>query len=269
MERAKYRGGGGMVFWQIDGDCNPEPIVQAAETAGLQERPFLRTPLNALKASLEALSEKGVMVRPLAKKDGYSQVRETVGDEENDYDSLATIKVVDEALELVHGDCDLEAVRTEYGKRLGHYSREAVAGYLGRVVLALGGTALRPGGAIYWIPETALDRFRICGEGVEAAGANKVYLLTLEHDAELVRSVGDAIVAEVTAAADQIDREIDSKELGDRAVKNRIETAKALAGKVRDYENALQITLQPLVDRLLQIETACAILNVQASNVDD
>ncbi len=269
MEKSKYRGMGGLVYWHIDGDCTIEPIAAAAEQAGLKERPFARTSLNALKATLEFLSPKDVLVRPLSGKDGYAQVRETVGEDENTYDGLATIKVVDDALELVHGDCDLGAVRYEFAKRLASFSKESVAGYLGRVVQALGGTALRPNGAIYWIPETALDRFRTCGEGVEAAGQNKVYLLTLEHDAELVRSVGDAIVAEVSAAADQIDREIDSQELGDRAIKHRKEVAKQLAEKVRAYESALQITLQPLVDRLSQIETACAILNIQESNVDD
>jgi hypothetical protein len=134
------------------------------------------------------------------------------------------------------------------------------------VVDAFGGTRLRPSGAVYWIPGPKLDDWARVGRAVEAAadgGASAVYLLRHRLDAEAVRAVRDAVVAEVQGEAERIRTEVTGGQLGGRALETRQGQAADLRAKVLLYEDLLNVGLAGLhqaVDAADQAAATAALL---------
>jgi hypothetical protein len=134
------------------------------------------------------------------------------------------------------------------------------------VVDALGGTRLRPSGAVYWVPGTKLDDWARVGRAVEAAadgGASAVYLLRHRLDADAVRAVRDAVVTEVQAEAERIQAEVAAGHLGGRALETRQGQAADLRAKVLLYEDLLNVGLAGLhraVDAADQAAATAALL---------
>ncbi len=160
----------------------------------------------------------------------------------------------------------LEAFRRQQG--LLHAGQ--VSACLVAVVEGLGGTRLRPSGALYWLPGHRLDEWLRVSHATEAAakqGKSAVYLLRHRLDAEAVRAVRDAVVAEVEAEARRIHEEVLTGELGERALQARQHQAAELRPKVALYEHLLSVGLGMLhgaVDRADQA-AASALLLASAS----
>ena len=118
-----------------------------------------------------------------------------------------------------------------------------------KIVEFLGGTRLRPTGAVYWIPGPKLDEWALAARAVEAAADGKpsaVYLLRHRLDGDAVRAVRDAVVAEVHAAAVRIAEEVAAGDLGGRALETRKQHARELRDKVLLYEDLLSVGLAEL-----------------------
>jgi hypothetical protein len=82
-------------------------------------------------------------------------------------------------------------------------------------------------------------------------------------DADAVRAVRDAVVAEVQAEASRIHDEVLSGELGGRALDTRRSRARELQEKISLYEHLLDVGLEGLhaaVDRADQAAAAAVLL---------
>jgi hypothetical protein len=77
-------------------------------------------------------------------------------------------------------------------------------------------------------------------------------------DADAMRAIRDAIVAEVTAEAARINKEVAHDELGDRALETRRTQAQELREKVLMYEELLSSPLPHLHHALGEAEEAAA-----------
>jgi hypothetical protein len=134
------------------------------------------------------------------------------------------------------------------------------------VVEALGGTRLRPGGAVYWVPGPRLDEWAAAGHAAERAAEGRpsaVYVLRHRLDADAVRAVRDAVVGEVQTEAHRICEEVAAGELGGRALETRKRQAAELRLKVLLYEDLLSVGLAGLhqaVDRADQAAATAALL---------
>jgi hypothetical protein len=135
-----------------------------------------------------------------------------------------------------------------------------------RVVESLGGTRLRPTGAVYWVPGPKLDEWALVARAVESAADGRpsaVYLLRHRLDADAVRAVRDAVVAEVSGEATRIRDEVGTGELGGRALETRKAQAAELRDKVLLYEDLLSVGLDELhrvVDAADQAAATAALL---------
>ena len=86
-------------------------------------------------------------------------------------------------------------------------------------------------------------------EAVEAASEGKpsaVYLLRHRLDADAVRAIRDAVVAEVQSATSRIADDIAAGELGSLALETRKQQAHDLREKVLLYEDLLNVGLAEL-----------------------
>jgi hypothetical protein len=244
---------GAVTFWTIGGHTSREMLRVGLEAAGFGKfTPEPRPAPAALKDALQhQLGGPRVLIRPLDTKDGFCVVEERRGKDANDYQHSLTAKINAETLQITFTPFDdrAQAVTHGFNLQLGMLMPAQVSNALVTILDSLGGTRLRPTGAIYWLPEHRLDEWQRVAGAVERAAAGRpsaVYLLRNQMDADAVRAVRDAIVAEVQQEAERIQREVASAELGERALENRRTQAGELRKKIALYEELLGVGLHGL-----------------------
>jgi hypothetical protein len=262
--------GGGVVFWSLAEWSDRFRLRSGLELLGLEAfMPDPRQPPAALREALEdVFGEPRVLVRPLASKDGFAVVREERGLSGNRYNTELTARVIGDPASLTFDPWDsrAQAVELAYQTQLGRVSASQLSFSLVKVVEYLGGTRLRPSGAVYWIPGPKLEEWSDVAQAVEQAADTKksaVYLLRHRLDADAVRAVRDALVAEVRDEAGRIKDEVLSGDLGGRALVTRKNQVVELRSKVLLYEELLNVGLKGLhkaIDEADQAAVTAAIL---------
>ena len=114
---------------------------------------------------------------------------------------------------------------------------------------------------MYWVPGPKLDEWARAAAAVEQAADGRpsaVYVLRHRLDADAVRAVRDAVVAEVQAEATRIRAEVESGELGGRALETRRRQVVELRHKVNLYEDILSVALTGLHDAVDEADQAAA-----------
>lgn len=270
--------GGAVAFWSLAESSDRDTLAAGFAALGLEgfvpeERPAPAVLRDALE---ESLGGPRVLVRPLAARDGFAVVREDRGTAANAYatELVARVNPGDPpALTFDPADDRADRVTTAFRKHAGRVPAAQLSAALVKVVEALGGTRLRPTGAVYWVPGHKLDDWAAVGRAVEAAADGRpsaVYLLRHRLDADAVRAVRDAVVAEVSADASRIRDEVQTGELGGKALETRKAQAAALRDKVLLYEDLLSVGLAGLhaaVDAADQAAAAAALLLSAAAAV--
>jgi hypothetical protein len=270
--------GGAVVFWSLSEWTRRDRLQDGFEAAGLAAFvPEPRLPAAALRDALEeVLGGPRMLVRPLQSRDGFTVVREDRGEHGNSY-TQELVARIDDAAGITFACADERAtrVRDAYERQRGLLRAARVSGALVRVLEALGGTRLRPGGSVYWLPPHRLDDWQRAARAVEAAGAgrpNAVYVLRHRMDADAVRAVRDAVVAEVQAEATRIHDEVMTGELGGRGLQTRRARAEELRQKINLYEELLDVGLGALhvaVDQAEQAAAAAVLLASAQAHGDD
>jgi hypothetical protein len=264
--------GGAVVFWSLAEWTDRERLHAGLEPLALGHFvPEPRAATACLKDALdEVLGGPRTLIRPLARRDGFAVVQEQRGEQGNVYCQELLARVVEgngaPCPEFIPGDDRAVKVLESYRRQLGLLHTTQVSAALVKLVESLGGTRLRPSGAIYWLPGHRLDGWQKAAGVFEQAGRggpSAVYLLRHNMDADAVRAVRDAVVAEVQAEARRIHDEVLTGELGGRALEHRQAQAAELRDKVLLYEELLDIGLQGLhqaVDRADQAAAAAVLL---------
>jgi hypothetical protein len=270
--------GGAVVFWSLSEWTSRERLKEGFEAAGLAAfLPDPRQPAAALRDALEeVLGGPHILVRPLRSRDGFVVVEEDRGEDGNHYHQRLIARVGEDGEPSFTPDDERAArVRGAYGRQRGLLRAARVSGALVGVLESLGGTRLRPGGSVYWLPPHRLGEWQQAARAVEAAGVgrqNAVYVLRHRMDADAVRAVRDAVVAEVQAEATRIHDEVMTGELGGRGLQTRRARAEELRQKINLYEHLLDVGLEALhvaVDRADQAAAAAVLLASAQAHGDD
>ena len=260
--------GGAVVFWTA-AECTQRDRLQASfDALGLGSFvPDPRPDSAVLRQALEDVcGGPRMLVRPLADRDGFAVVREDRGTVGNQYHTLLVAKVDGTQLQFEPASSRSEDVQRMFDGHRGRIPGVQLSACLVKVVESLGGTRLRPTGAVYWVPGHRLDAWCEVAAAVERANEGKpsaVYLLRHRLDAESVRAVRDAVVAEVQNEANRIQEDVLQGDLGGRALETRKKLAQALRDKVLLYEDVLNIGLVDLhrvVDAADQVTASAALL---------
>jgi hypothetical protein len=264
--------GGAVAFWSLAEWTSRHLLLEGFEQLGLSRFvPALRAAPAALRDALaEVLGGPRILVRPLARRDGFTVVREQRGDEGNTYQQelLACLDGSNGSASIRFLPQDDRAVRVQeaYQRQRGRLHGSQVSNVLVDLIETLGGTRLRPNGAIYWLPGNLVGDWQPIAQAVEKAAEDKpsrLYLLRHRMDADAVRAVTDAIIAEIQLEAARIHDEEMTGELGERALEHRREQASSLRQKVLRYEELLDVGLSNLheaVDRADQAAAAAVLL---------
>jgi hypothetical protein len=261
--------GGAVTFWSL-ADWSDRPRLRD-EFRDLGLGAFVPDPRPASACLRDALEEvlggPRVLVRPLAARDGFAVVREDRGVAANAYETVLTAAVRDgRGPTFEPPSADASRVEGAYDRQLGRVPAAQLSAALVKVVESLGGTRLRPGGAVYWVPAGRLDAWAAAGRAAERAADGRpsaVYVLRHRLDADAVRAVRDAVVTEVETEAERICHEVAAGDLGGRALETRKRQAADLREKVLLYEDVLSMGLAGLhraVDRADQAAATAALL---------
>lgn len=262
--------GGAVVFWSLADSSDRHRLQSGLARLGLAEMvPDPRPASAVLRDALEEiLGGRQTLVRPLAARDGFTVVREDRGVTENSYVTALVARVIGEPprLRFDPDDDRADRVRQAYQRHVDRIPAGQLSAALVRIVEGLGGTRLRPSGAVYWVPGHRLAEWAEIATAVEQSATGRpsaVYAIRHRLDAEAVRAVRDAVVAEVTAEAQRIAADVATGELGSRALETRQKEAADLRNKVLLYEELLSLGLDGLhlaVDRADQAAAGASLL---------
>ena len=243
--------GGAVVFWTAAEFTNRDKLQHAFDALDLGAYvPEPRPDSAVLRQALEdVFGGPRTLVRPLADRDGFAVVREDRGSRDNQYSTLLVARVAGAQLQLEPVTSQAIDVQRAFDQHRGRLSASQLSSCLVKVIEYLGGTRLRPTGAVYWVPGHRVDQWSEVARAVESAHdgqATAVYLLRHQFDAEAIRAVRDAVVTEVQNEAQRIQKEVLQGDLGGRALETRQRQAQELRDKVLLYDELLQLGLSDL-----------------------
>ena len=257
--------GGAVVFWTLADGTDRCKLCDGFARLGLES--FVPEPRPASAVLKDALEETlggpRVLVRPLAARDGFAVVIEDRGTIDNTYVTSLVARVGGDPAQLSFEPLDERAshIIEQFRLQAQRISGSQLSAALVKVVETLGGTRLRPTGAIYWIPGHKLEEWSAVAHAVEAASTGKpsaVYVIQHKLDADAVRAVRDAIVVEVQTEAKRIVEDVHTGDLGGRALETRRSQAASLREKVLLYEDLLSVGLANLHDVVDAADQAAA-----------
>lgn len=261
--------GGSVVFWKVGEYTRRQVLLDELSRHDLQRVvPEPRTPAACLRDALGDTFPKkqAFKIFPKKQKDAFEIVAVKYHEEgqDNEYVKVYETKIdKEERITLSpYNWTVLDILQGNYRKQLGLLRTAGVGQMLVNYCNEVQGTCLRPTGGLYWLPPDVVPRMKLVGAAVERAalaqGANVVYYLTHNMDEDAVRAVRDAITEEVLAASRRLYDEITSGEIGDRALKARVNEAQLVREKILAYEELLGCGLAHLKEAVGKAEGAVA-----------
>lgn len=244
---------GSAVFWTLGESTDFDKLSNALQSAGFGKfTPERTSDYAALKMTLEKEFPSPHEVFPV-KGSGttFEVVKVTRGDGDgrNEYKHVLTATVNGwNNVEVDNGDQATAANLTEaYRANRQTIPYHSVSRALVDIVFSLTGTALRPTGGIYWIPNNNFERWELVAQAIELAGPkNKVFALRTfldEHSAAVLR---EALAAEISREARSIDDTLHDPVTGLRAAATAKRRANDLRRKIAAYEESFQMALPDL-----------------------
>jgi hypothetical protein len=261
---------GCVTFWTLSGWFDINRLKDCWRSLGFGDLvPEQRPALSCLRDALtEVVGGTEVLIRPLASKTGFVVVQEQRGTEDNEYRPLFTARIIEGRADPFFSLNSEETLRVleAFHKHAGRLTAQQISSALVAVVNQLGGTRLKPSGGVYWLPSDKIAVWEKATEAVTVAadgGKSVAYIVEHELDPGSVLAVGDALVADVTAKTELIITEIQSGNLGTRAIASRKNEAAELRKKVEQYEAMLGVTFNNLkrgLDSIDQSQALAALL---------
>ena len=256
VREQKVRADGYSVFWVISAPMNRAKLMEGYKALGLEDHcPNERTDYDSLSDAYKEMypgKDYDIVPRANRQRDGVEVIHIKRGGngQANGYELTVACRVVDQKVEVIEGQTDLPRLQELYAAAKAIVTPNSVGSSIVAVVGHAKGTALRPTGGFYWVPEDALAMFKgveaVLTTAVAGEGRTDIYAMSLQMTVDTARAVRDGLMAEILAETRKIADEIDSGECGEQALANRKARAMALEAKVSEYEKILGEALPTL-----------------------
>jgi len=261
---------GAVIYWSA-GPTSRQLLETRLGQLGLEEfTPPQRTDAAALKSVLldycdgskSQKTDKVVQSHKKPKRNGFEVVDVERQEQANEYSHDFSALVHEGLVVITRGDADQRVLQQAFNEHKALLTGAAIGQMLVEVLAHLGGTALRPSGGVYWIPEDAVPAWQGIAAAVEESSdglkGNKVYMLRTVMDETAMRAIRDAIISEVTTEAAVLGNEIAAGNLREAGLAKRMELAKSLHGRIARYEGILGEALDVLHQIVQVAEQAAA-----------
>ena len=109
---------------------------------------------------------------------------------------------------------------------------------------------MRKMGGIYFVPPASTKFWKTIVDVITNHTGHTVYTMPVMRSDDAVKAVLDAVLNEASATADKVSDEINSGDLGKRALRGRTKTCDDMLGKLETYEELLGGALKGITDRI-------------------
>lgn len=257
---------GGVVYWDAD------PVRKDIFDSAIQDEGLGRILPRRMKRATAlrlAMSDYLVAQRQSRKREkydlnpldrrvlGFEAVLQSKGDEQNlhSYQWTAKVNVADESVRATSGGIPLgESVDYDltcrYRNHLLYYCGSTAGSLLKRAVVEMGGTGLKGRGGVYFLPDTALEKYhRIDGRIVASGSACALHTIVfpIGKDDRTTRSVIGGFRDEVQSLLNELNGDLlGDTEMRENGIDSRISRLSAAREKVTSYQELFGVALDDL-----------------------
>lgn len=259
---------GHIVYWRLSGGLDLANLgaawrAQGLDPAMLPEEPSATV---ALRRAVSTLKRSDRTIE--ATKEGLVVLDKTADVEKLSKRLVASLDLVDRIRVTYAKDPDEAiAVSLAFTAALTQLAQADVSPWLSDVMADLRAVPLRDTGGVYFVPRSATERFNRVLTALRGSTAHVIAAIPALDSDEAVAAVLDALQTEANKELETIRREMETEDLGERALNTRIEKTEAVEGKLAAYENLLGGNLDAVRDRLqaMRAELTVAMTKAQAA----
>jgi hypothetical protein len=267
---SKVQGSGGMTYWTMRGDVNPEALRTAWLANDLPEQMLVETPSPqvALTRALRELEGEDLKIDSMNSDESVLMLK---GKDERGlpkWTAIATWRLnkVGRPEQTFAADADcmmLDAsVQSFFDIELSRISTTDVANWLKRIaVFALHGVVMRESGGVYFIPPASLPTWERIKSAVETATQHKVYCVPMLRADGAVEAIMSAVIAEteqeLTALRAALEAHSDgTKPKGHVGLDSLAHKAAEKKSKLAAYTQFLGVTMPQLDEQLEEMKAS-------------
>lgn len=276
---------GAIVWWSLKGLLDLDKLREAWVSKGLDEAmlPIPPSPKVALHRAVHSLRGRNV-VTTLNKGEGRGGYAITEVAEEGDADRVDDLKFstwlkvylnkVGTLSFTFNTDREepthtIEGISGAYKSALCSIDTADASNWLCKIAELCDAVTLKVTGGLYFIPRHRLDKWEAVLECVRAASAHSLASIPAIPCDEVVGAVLSGIEAEMDATVAEMDKALETDDLGTRALKSRIGTVQLTEQKLSRYETLLEVKLDSLRSKLQGMQASLTVAIVKAEADQD
>lgn len=253
---------GAIIWWSLRGEL-ALPALETAWTAANFDAKLLPkgpTVAECMARSARACQSKRFLARPLSGRRGWALVAETPtysGDLA--YATAAKMHLDDcKSLQIDGADDSLhQTLKMSFAHHKAMLSATDVSMWLSaRLIPRVEAVKLRTTGGVYFVPRQHLMTFRAWAQVLRDVSDHAVYEVPALQSDEAVAAILAALIAEADTEIDALETELDTEELGSRAIKTREAKCEALRRKLETYADLLGVSVAQTNVRLGNVRAA-------------
>lgn len=260
---------GRIVYGKLKGTVEVDTLADAWEEKGLPKDLLPNPPTleYALRRAFHELGAKRMLVRPLGDDvDGYALVHESVSSAELSHAQELTGEIVKGAngereLRLTPDDHPFaDQVRRRYLEAQDELDTTLFSNWFWtKIPPWVAAVCHRLKGGMYFVPRHRLADWYKVVEAVQEVSEHRIFNIPAMYCDEAIEAILDAVTTEAEEMTKKIDAELKSaqagaKEMGARAMHNRVALCDAAAEKLEAYEDLLGAKLDAIQERVADLQ---------------
>lgn len=253
---------GCIIWWRLEGELALGELQAAWAAAGLDEKllPKNPSPAECLSRSVRTFQDKRRLARPLGRGKGWALVAEMLT-ASNDLRYHTVVKAYlddDKIMQVIEGS---EEMKDRLAASFQHHQATLLSAdvsiWLSNVLVPkLEAIKLRDTGGVYFIPRQHVETLRKWVEILRSISGHVVYEVPALQSDEAVEAILAALMAEADHEIGAMETELDTEELGKRAVKTREAKCEALRAKLETYAELLGVSMSQTNERIEGVQAA-------------
>jgi hypothetical protein len=267
---------GAVVWWRLAGNVRSDVLEQAWLAAGLSKDwlPPTVTPAVALRRAMNAAAMASHLIRPQP-GGGLAMVYEgTVAGElryavvvKASIDKVGRLTVSDTSTNATYDEVT-ETVEVEFQRALDTLDTTDISSWFSSLMTKLQAVSLRDSGGVYFVPRQALGMWEKIVAVIRKVSAHVVAYIPAMPTAEALSAITEALSQEAETMMANIQADVDSGNLGKRALESRANRAQECETKIAQYESILGVKQALIREKLeaLQNHVNMSILSFEAQD---
>ena len=257
---------GEIAYWRLGGAISADALSAALESAGIDcpDCPTA-TPATALKRAMEDVARTGSDLVRRHPKGGYIVIHERSDETGEHLEHTEGLRCwyegtrADGRLAFNYPGHKLcSEIRDRFRFYLGHCTSREICAWLPMVLVHhLDAVSLRPGGGMYYVPAPTVRQWRKLTAQVSDLSDSRFFAVPALTTDDAVEAILDGLVNEAQSLADDMDRELERENIGERALDTQHARCDRFLGKLQRYEAILGQKLGHVAEGI--VELTCAI----------